>query len=519
MNRREFMINSAAMGMATAMGAPLFTSCAHTDAVAKPPIKKNVAAVKGGGGYFESGFGIDETLVKKVLRAATSLGGDFADIFFQHKVSDFIGFEDGQVNRAYAQVDLGAGIRVLKGEQTGYAYTEELTPNALIRAAQTAASIASAAPVKPADTFHSVEIPKLYAEKAVWLDVAPAEKISIARRIGEKMMSLDSAIIKASTWFGDSDEAVLIANTEGVWVEDMRPMTILYANCAAEKDGRIESNGFSRSARRGIEMYSDELVNEIAKQAVDRTMLLFDATVPPAGEMPVVLAPATSGILLHEAMGHGFEADFNRKEISIFSSMMNQPIAEKFVTIVDTALEPEARGAVNVDDEGCPGQSTVLVQDGKLVSYLHDRISANYYNVKQTGNGRRESFRSIPMPRMRVTTMENGPHSPEEIIRSVKKGLYAVDFANGEVAIGAGDYSFYVKTGYLIEDGKLTAPVKDVNLIGNGPDSLKKITMVGNDKAIDWGTWTCGKDGQSVPVGLGLPTVKVSAITVGGVNQ
>ncbi|MBN2339976.1 MAG: TldD/PmbA family protein [Deltaproteobacteria bacterium] len=518
MNRREFIINSAATGAITVAGAPFFTSCAHPEAVQKPTIivpKVNVA----GGAYFQSQFGIDEALVRRVLRAATSLGGDFADIYFQHKVSDYVGFEDGQVNRAYAQVDLGAGIRVLKGEQTGYAFTEELTPEALIKAAQTAASIASAAPVKPADIFTPVEIPRLYATRPVWMDVAPKDKINIARRVGEKMMNLDSSIIKASTYFGDSDEAVLIANTEGVWAEDIRPMTLLYANCAAEKDGRIETNGFSRSARRGSEMYSDEMIDEIAKQAVERTILLFDAKVPPAGEMPVVLAPATSGILLHEAMGHGFEADFNRKEISIFSAMMNKPIAADFVTIVDTGLEQEARGAVNVDDEGTVGQSTTLVENGKLVSYLHDRISAKHYKVPQTGNGRREDFRCIPMPRMRVTTMENGPHHPEEIIRSVKKGLYAVDFSNGEVAIGAGDYSFYVKTGYLIEDGKLTAPVKDVNLIGNGPDSLKKITMVGNDKSIDLGTWTCGKDGQSVPVGLGLPTVKVSAITVGGVNS
>lgn len=519
MNRREFMINGAATGAVTAMGVPFFTSCAHPEISSKPTLNTAMHSGAPSGGYFQTNFGIDEELVRKVLRAATSRGGDFADIYFQHKVSDFIGFEDGQVNRAYAQVDLGAGIRVLKGEQTGYAFTEELTPNALIKAAQTAASVAAAAPVKPADKFTPVEIPRLYAAKPVWLDVAPKDKIAIARRVGEKMLALDKSVIKASTYFGDSDEAVLIANSEGIWAEDVRPMTILYANCAAQKNGRIETNGFSRSARRGHEMYSDAMIDEIAKQAVERTMLLFDAKVPPAGEMPVVLAPATSGILLHEAMGHGFEADFNRKKISIFSDMMNKPIAAEFVTIVDTGLENEARGALNVDDEGTVGQNTTLMKNGKLVSYLHDRISAKHYNVPLTGNGRREDFRSIPMPRMRVTTMENGPHLPEEIIKSVKKGLYAVDFSNGEVAIGAGDYSFYVKTGYLIEDGKLTAPVKDVNLIGNGPDSLKKITMVGNDKAIDLGTWTCGKDGQSVPVGLGLPTVKVSAITVGGVNQ
>ncbi len=486
------------------------TSAAHPEAAGQVP--------QAAGDYFEIKFGIDRALVRKVLHAAVSRGGDFAEVYFQHKVSDQIGYEDGQVNRAHARVDLGAGIRVLNGEQTGYAYTEELTPESLVSAAQTAASIASSTPGSPVDIFHGVEVPRLYAQKPVWLDVPPADKIAIPRRIGEKMLARNPAIIKASTWFSDSDEVILVANTDGVWVEDYRPMTVVYATCTAEKNGRVESNGYSRSARRGIDLYSENLIDEIANQTVDNTMLLFDAIVPPAGEMPVVLAPGTSGILLHEAMGHGFEADFNRKGVSIFSTMMNKQVAENFVTIVDTALEPEARGAVNVDDEGCPGQKTILVENGRLVSYLHDRISAKYYKVPQTGNGRRESFRSIPLPRMRVTTMESGPHSPEEIIRSVKKGLYAMDFMNGEVAIGAGDYSFYVKTGYMIEDGKLTTPVKDVNLIGNGPDSLRKITMVGNDKTIDRGTWTCGKNGQSVPVGLGLPTVKVSGITVGGVN-
>ncbi|MCP4676158.1 MAG: TldD/PmbA family protein, partial [Deltaproteobacteria bacterium] len=238
-----------------------------------------------------------------------------------------------------------------------------------------------------------------------------------------------------------------------------------------------------------------------------------------AGEMPVVLAPATSGILLHEAIGHGMEADFNRKGTSIYSTMIGKKVAEDFVTIVDTALEPKSRGAIHVDDEGVAGQRTLLVENGKLVSYLHDRISARHYKVDPTGNGRRESFRFAPMPRMCVTTMENGPHNPEEIVKSVKKGIYALDFSNGEVTIGAGDYSFYVKTGFLIEDGKLTTPIKDANLIGNGPDTLTKMVMVGNDKAIDVGSWTCGKDGQSVPVSLGLPTIKVSSITVGGVNS
>jgi TldD protein len=296
-------------------------------------------------------------------------------------------------------------------------------------------------------------------------------------------------------------------------------MAVIYVRCVAEKNGRKEMNGYRLASREGIGFYAGNKVDEIAKEAVKRTMLLFEASAPPAGEMPVVLAPATSGILLHEAIGHGMEADFNRKGTSIYSTMIGKKVAEDFVTIVDTALEPKSRGAIHVDDEGVAGQRTALVENGKLVSYLHDRISAHHYKVDPTGNGRRESFRFAPLPRMRVTIMENGPHNPEEIIKSVKKGIYAVDFSNGEVNIGAGDYSFYVKTGYMIEDGKLTRPVKDANLIGNGPDTLTKMVMVGDDREIDLGSWTCGKDGQSVPVSLGLPTVKVSSITVGGVNS
>jgi len=336
--------------------------------------------------------------------------------------------------------------------------------------------------------------------------------------VGEGVLAGDPSVIKAQVHFAAQDEVILVANSEGLLVEDTRPMTHLYATCVARKDDKTESNSYSRSMRDGPGLYTPAMIAELSSKAVERTLLLFEARVPDAGEMPVVLAPATSGILLHEAMGHGFEADFNRKETSIFSSMMDRKVAEGFVTIVDTALDEKARGSINIDDEGTPGQETVLVKDGVLVSYLHDRISAKHYGVALTGNGRRQDFRHVPLPRMRVTTMENGPHDPEEIVRSVKRGIYAVDFANGEVAIGAGDYSFYVKTGYLIEDGRLTAPIKDVNLIGNGPDSLAKVVMVGNDKALDSGTWTCGKSGQSVPVGLGLPTVKVSSITVGGVN-
>jgi len=513
-DRRHFIKQSAAGAAAVAAGPTLLAACAGPEAGRKPS-----AQGAGSGGYFAATFGVDAEMLRRTIAKGLHSGGDFCEVFLQHRIKDYIGFEDGQVNRAYARIDLGAGVRVLKGDQTGYAYTEELTAERLAKAAETAAAIASGPAGTPPAGFSGVEIPKLYAAQRVWLDVPPEKKIAIARRVGEKVAAGDPTVIKASAWFGDEDEVMAVANSDGVFVEDTRPMTFLYATCVAEKDGKRETNYFSRAQRRGPDYYPESFLDSIAAEAVRRTVLMFDAIKPPAGEMPVVLAPGTSGILLHEAMGHGFEADFNRKKISIFSEMLGQKIAEDFVTIVDTALVNDARGAINVDDEGVPGQRTVLVDKGVLSSYLHDRISAQHFKLASTGNGRRQDFRCAPIPRMRVTTMESGPHDPEEIIKSVKKGIYAVDFSNGQVTIGAGDYSFYVKTGHMIEDGKLTAPIKDVNLIGNGPDTLKKVVMVGNDQKIEEGGGTCGKDGQGVPVGFGLPTTKVSAITVGGVQS
>ncbi|MCP4602241.1 MAG: TldD/PmbA family protein [Proteobacteria bacterium] len=492
----------------------LVPACTHKATIAGP---KTIKVSKDR--YFATNFGIDEDTIRRTLARALKGGGDYSDIYFQHKVMDYVGFEDGSVNRAYAQVDLGAGIRVLRGDQTGYAYTEDLSIESLLAAADTAASIASSGPTTQLRSFATVKMPDLYERKQVWIDISANQKIDLVQKLGDKLLAKDSSVIKASIFTVNADEVFLLANSEGDIVEDTRPMTVIYVNCVAEKQGRRESNGYRLASREGIDFYTEKRLDEIVDTAVQRTMLLFDADAPPAGEMAVVLAPATSGILLHEAIGHGMEADFIRKGTSIYSTMMGKTVAEEFVTIVDTALEPKSRGAIHVDDEGVPGQRTVLIENGKLVSFLHDRISARHFKTKPTGNGRRESFRYAPLPRMRVTTMENGPHDPGEIIKSVKKGLYAVDFTNGEVQIGAGDYSFYVKTGYLIEDGKLTKPVKDANLIGNGPDTLTKVVMVGNDKAIDLGSWTCGKDGQSVPVSLGLPTVKVSSITVGGMNS
>jgi TldD protein len=295
-------------------------------------------------------------------------------------------------------------------------------------------------------------------------------------------------------------------------------MTVIYASCVATQGDRREENTYTVGGRHGLELYTDELLDEVADEAVARTMLLFDAVRPAAGEMPVVLAAGSSGILLHEAIGHGMEADFNRKGTSIYADRLGKPIAPEFVSIVDDGTLQNARGSINVDDEGNESQRTVLVERGVLRSYMHDRISARHYGVEPTGNGRRESFRNMPLPRMRSTYMLPGPHSKEEIIRSVERGIYAVSFTNGQVHIGAGDFTFYIKTGYLIEGGRLTAPIKDVNIIGNGPRVLEQVQMVGDDLEVDRGGWTCGKDGQGVPVSIGLPTVKVASVTVGGVG-
>jgi len=279
---------------------------------------------------------------------------------------------------------------------------------------------------------------------------------------------------------------------------------------------KIENNSARRAFRMGAEFLTESIVDEIAKEAFEKTAILFQAVQPKGGEMPVVMGAGGSGILLHEAIGHAFEADFNRKNTSIFSDKLNQTICDSNINVVDDGTIPFNRGAVNIDDEGNESQKTYIVRDGVLASYLHDRISAKHYGIPSTGNGRRQSFRNVPIPRMRVTYMEAGKYSEEEIIASVKNGIYAATFTNGQVQIGAGDFTFFVKNGYLIENGKLTRPIKDVNIIGNGPKALADITMVGNNLKMDNGTWTCGKDGQGCPVTQGMPSALVNKLTVGG---
>jgi TldD protein len=465
--------------------------------------------------YFER-FGVSERLIRDTLSAALSRGGDHADVFFQHRVASDLGLEDGAVNRAHAAAELGVGVRVVKGDQTGYGFTEDLSPASLVECARTAAAIADGPSREAPERFHVQGVPQRYALARPWEDVRPDEKLPLLAGLNEQAFAADPRVRKVNVYLRDESGAMLVADSSGRLVEDVQPMTLLFLSVLAEEDGRREQNGYNVAGRAGFEFYTPERLARVVKEAVARTSLLFEAGAPPAGEMPVVLAAGSSGILLHEAIGHGMEADFNRKGVSIYADRIGKRVAAPFVNIVDDATNEGARGSINVDDEGNAAGQTRLVEGGVLATYLHDSISARHYGVEPTGNGRRESYRHPPLPRMRSTYMLPGPHKTEEIIGSVKRGIYCANFSNGQVNIGAGDFTFYVKNGWLIEDGKLTKPVKDVNIIGNGPKALELVDMVSDDLAIDEGGWTCGKDGQSVPVSQGLPTVRVASMTVGG---
>jgi TldD protein len=503
--RREFIKISGITAAGSLIIPPFFNSC------------KGIKLSDNAESYLNH-FEVTRELLQKVISAAMEKGADYADLYFEHTLENYSSLEDGKVNSAYSNIGFGVGIRVLKGDQTGYAYSENITPDAMLKAARTAANIAdSSARFSPVNINEYIS-PNYYPLKTSWEETSVKEKIPFVQRMNDKIFAADKQVIKVNAVLGDSTSYILFFNSEGLMAYDYRPMVLLYGVCIMEKNGQIENFFVGRSHRMGSEFLTNELVDELSKEVVAKTSQLFTATKPKAGEMEVVMSAGESGILLHEAIGHAFEADFNRKKTSIFCDKMGQKVAEDFVKIVDDGTLKGKRGAINFDDEGNPTEKTVIVNNGVLSSYLHDRISAKYYKVNPTGNGRRQDFRNIPIPRMRCTYMENGPHKKEEIIASVKNGVYVVSFSNGEVNIGQGDFTFFVKFGYLIENGKLTKPVKDFNIIGNGPQALADMVMVADDLVIDNGTWTCGKDGQGAPNSMGIPTVKIKKLTVGGIN-
>ncbi len=508
MKRRDFI----AMGAASLTAPSFLVACGPKGAVptaAMDSLPENP---------FLSWFGIDEGLIRRVMTELGHRGADLADLYFQHTRSNSITLEDGIISKASTSIEQGVGLRVVVGNQTGYAFTEELTLEAMLAAARTAAAIAHGAAVAPPEGFTWGQAKPLYQLTVPWSEVGVDRKLPLIERLAVLAREKEPSIEKVSVSWNDVEERVLVATLSGHIYTDVRPMTRLWCNVTARKGDEVQSNRSNVAGRQGLDWYTEERLDKVATEAVERTMRLFDAVRPPAGEMPVILAAGASGILLHEAIGHGLEADHCRTGMSIYSELMNQQVAADFVTVVDSGLHEGERGALGFDDEGAPTERTVLVEKGKLVSYLHDEISARHYGVSSTGSGRRQSFRHAPMPRMRCTYMENGPNTRDEIIASVDKGIIAETFTNGVVAIGAGDFTFYIKNGWLIEGGRITAPIKDVNIIGNGPEALKKVTMAADDARLDTGGWTCGKNGQSVPVSQGLPTVLVSSMTVGGEN-
>ena len=469
--------------------------------------------------YYLDRFGVSEQQLRSLVAEGMKGGGDWCDLFFEDSTYTELLLRDGTVNAAVSNIDFGCGVRVLKGEKTGYAYAETTEYPALLKAAKAAATIGSCpgaaahkasapTPLPPAGEYYRIGEDLRTAKAAAFVPMLEL----LESRIRKK----DSRVFKVISMLNGNVSEVMMYNSLDELTFDTRPLWTLAVTVIFTKDGRTETQSVSRSFRSGAEAVTAEAMEGIADMAVKGVDLLFEASRPKGGQMPVVMAAGASGILLHEAMGHAFEADFNRKGQSIFSGRMGKRVAAKGINIIDDGTIPGNRGSCRYDDEGVPGQKTYMVEDGILRSYLHDRISAAYFGVAPTGNGRRESFRYNPIPRMRCTYMESGNDgSVEDLIAGVKKGIFVDQFSNGQVKIGEGDFTFYVKSGMLIENGRLTMPVKDINIIGNGPEALAGITAVAGDLKIDDSGWTCGKE-QSVPVGCGIPSVLIKKLTVGG---
>ena len=470
--------------------------------------------------YFFDKLGLTERLLERCLGEALSAGGEFADLYFEAVTSTSLGMDEGIIKTASQGISVGCGVRVLSGERTGFAYTDDLSPERLLKAARTAALIASGPQVTRVQGFNETLTAKLYPVAGVTADAEIAEKIKLIERANKAARDFDPRIVQVRAGMNDELRRILIAASDGTFASDTQPLARFNVFVIA-KDATSTARGTSGGGGRvGMEFFSAEKSPEhFAREAARTAILQLGAQAAPAGEMPVVLGPGWPGVLLHEAVGHGLEADFNRKKTSAFAGLIGKQVASSKVTVVDNGTMPGRRGSLNVDDEGNATQETVLIENGILRGYLSDKLSSRLMGMPNTGSGRRESYQAIPMPRMTNTYMLNGEDDPGDIIKSVKRGLYAVNFGGGQVDITNGKFVFSASEAYLIEDGVVTAPVKGATLVGNGPEALKYVSMVGNDLALDEGIGTCGKAGQSVPVGVGMPTVKLDKMTVGGTGR
>jgi TldD protein len=462
----------------------------------------------------------DREDLERALAAALAKGAEFAEVYLERRTTDTVRFEERIVREASRGITAGAGIRAITGEKIGYAYTDDLDPHSIIKTAGMAAEIATVAGESlPVELGAQTQAKPRWLTRRFPVEVEAAEKIETARSADQAARDYDKRISEVLVGLVDSDKSFLIANSEGTNVGDRQILTSLRITAVAEAGG-LRQRGFrSLSGTAGYEIFERESPHDCAQDAARQAVHLLDAQEAPAGKMVLVLGNGRGGVLLHEAIGHGFEGDFIRKKTSLFTGRIGERIATETCTIVDDATVPGLRGTINVDDEGTPGGRTVLVENGILKSFLFDRLNGRLMSSASTGNGRRQSYRYMPVVRMTNTFMQPGETSPEEIIASVKQGFYARRIGGGQVDIASGNFVFEVMEGYLIENGKVGAPVRGANLIGNGAEVLKRIEMVGNDFAFDSGGGTCGKAGQAMPVGNGIPTVKFSEITVGGTRS
>lgn len=467
--------------------------------------------------FFTERFPITIDEIGRLLGAALSLGGDYADLYFEYSVVNNLQLEERIVKSAGRSIEQGVGVRVISGERTGYAFCDSIDSISIRQAALTAAHIAD----QPCETGpiridQSAPVHNLYQVDKVVGEQPIDQRIELINRIDQTARNFDSRIREVQAGLVDSYKIILIATSDGKLTGDVQPLVRMRVMCIADDDGNLQSGVSGGGGRYGMEFFNDQLLDRYAHEAARQAIVQLDAIEAPAGAMEVVLGPGWPGILLHEAVGHGLEADFNRKGTSAFSGLIGQRVASDLCTVVDEGTIPGRRGSINIDDEGNTTKRTVLIENGILRGYLQDHLSSRLTGASITGNGRRESYRHLPMPRMTNTYMLSGESTPEEIIRSVKRGLYAVQFGGGQVDITNGKFVFSASEAYMIEDGRITAPVRGATLIGNGPQSLTRVTAVANDLTLDEGVGTCGKDGQSVPVGVGMPTIRISEMTVGG---
>lgn len=467
---------------------------------------------------FEDHFGLSRDTLQKLLKVALDRGGDFADIYLEYRQYLSLAMEENLLKQSTEVVAVGAGIRVISGEQTGYGYSSDLSFASLQKAAETAAAIASG-PARPsAVDVTPRRLPSRYVVERPAAGAGMPPKIERLEAADRAARRFDPRIKEVNLSWADELRFVTIANSEGEFFEDVQPMVQFGVQVVAEGEDASRQRGFhNRAARMGMEFISIERAEGIAREAARQAITLLDAVEAPAGEMPVVLAAGPAGVLLHESVGHPLEADFNRKKASVFSGKVGEKVASELCTVIDDATVPGMRGSLNIDGEGTiPQKPTVLIERGILRGYLQDRLSARLMKMERTGNGRRQDYKRIPIPRMTNTFLAAGESDPQEILRSIARGVYCKTFSGGQVDPAAGKFTFSLHEAYLIEDGKVTAPIRGATLIGSGLEILANVLMVGNDLELDRGGWTCGKDGQAAPVGVGTPTVKIAKMTVGG---